>query len=332
MRAIYAFIAVQLRIGAALSNAAEARFKAWARPRTDAVHTVTHVPDSDEARLRRYATAAFADDLVTTNAANLACRAARLLCNGEKSSGARIVKTGDVLTLARPPERRTLLPDDEEKRDAWISKRERLLAALRDETRHAPPLQVLYEDDAMAVVLKPAGVHAMSWRNTLKRRQLCLDDVLPLTRSAHVALGRAFEQNEVDKEYGALVVGAVASGTVDAPIDGLASTTVVTARGQTPCAVDGVLTDVALKPVTGRRHQLRRHCGERSARLSSATSLIWGPAQGIGLFLYCRRLALAHPLAPGRLVSCEIDEPRRFGRHRVKAQKGWDWARDHGEL
>ena len=170
MRAIHAVIAAQLRIGAALSNAAEARFRAWARPRTDAVHTVTTVPDSDEARLRRYATAAFADDLVTTNAANLACRAARLLCNGEKSSGARIVKTGDVLTLARPPERRTAVPDDDAKRDAWISKRERLLAALCDEARHAPPLQVLYEDDAMALVLKPAGVHAMSWRNTLKRR------------------------------------------------------------------------------------------------------------------------------------------------------------------
>ena len=272
MRAIYAFIAVQLRAGAALSTTtAEAKFRAWARPRTDAVHTVTNVPDSDEARLRRYATAAFADDLVTTNAANLACRAARLLCNGEKSSGARIVKTGDVLTLTRPVERRTAVPDDDDaKRDAWISKRERLLAALRDEQRHAPPLRVLYEDDAMAVVLKPAGVHAMSWRNTLKRRQLCLDDVLPLvldpsraadalpaplprhrldarvagpvacakTRGAHVALGRAFEQNEVDKEYGALVVGAVASGTVDAPIDGLPSTTVVTAGSRTLCEIN----------------------------------------------------------------------------------------------
>ena len=362
--AIHAFIAAQLRIGAALSNAAEARFRAWARPRTDAVHAVACAPADSEARLRRYATTtAFADELVTTNAANLACRAGRLLCNGEKSSGARIVKTGDVLTLARPPERRTAVPDDDAKRDAWISKRERLLAALRDETRHAPPLQVLYEDDAMAVVLKPAGVHAMSWRNTLKRRQLCLDDVLPLvlepsraadalpaplprhrldarvagpvaiakSRSAHVALGRAFEKNEVDKENGALVVGAVASGTVEAPIDGLASTTVVTAGSRTPCAVDGLLTDVALKPVTGRRHQLRRHCASLNAPILG-DDLYGGPRKGIGLFLYCRRLALAHPLEPGRLVVCEIDEPRRFGRHRAKARKGWDWARDHGEL
>ena len=118
----------------------------------------------------------------------------------------------------------------------------------------------------------------------------------------------------------------MASGTVDAH-DGLASTTVVTARGQTPCAVDGVLTDVALKPVTGRRHQLRRHCGETLGAPILGDDLYGGPRKGIGLFLYCRRLAMDHPLAPGRVV-CEIDEPRRFARHRAKARKGWDWARD----
>ena len=134
---------------------------------------------------------------------------------------------------------------------------------------------------------------------------------------------RAFEQHEVDKEYGALVVGAVASGTVDAPIDGSPSTTVVTARGQTPCAVDGVLTDVALKPVTGRRHQLRRHCAGSDAHPSSGDDLYGGRRKGIGLFLYCRRLAACATAARGgRGVSCEIDEPRRFGRHRAKARKG----------
>ena len=101
--------------------------------------------------------------------------------------------------------------------------------------------------------------------------------------------------------------------------------------GRTPCAVDGVLTDVSLKPVTGRRHQLRRHCASLGAPILG-DDLYGGPRKGIGLFLYCRRLALAHPLEPGRLVSCEIDEPRRFARHRAKARKGWDWARDHGEL
>ena len=32
------------------------------------------------------------------------------------------------------------------------------------------------------MVLKPAGVHSMSWKGTLRRNQLCLDDVLPLVR------------------------------------------------------------------------------------------------------------------------------------------------------
>lgn len=369
MRAIYALriAALLADVGAALSSttAAEAKFRAWARPRTDAVHTVACVPADREARLRIYGTTtAFADDLVTTNAANMACRAGRLLCNGEKSPGARIVKAGDVLTLTRPAERRTAVPDDDAKRGAWLSKRERLLDALRDEARHAPTLRVLFEDDTMAIVLKPAGVHAMSWRNTLKRRQLCLDDVLPLvlepskaadalpaplprhrldarvagpvacakTRSAHVALGRAFEKGSVDKEYGALVVGAVASGTVTSQIDGLDCETVVTAGDGHPCAVDTLLTDVALKPITGRRHQLRRHCAETLGAPILGDDLYGGPRKGIGLFLYCRRLAVPHPLEPGRLIACEIDEPRRFARHRAKARKGWAWAREHGEV
>ena len=52
MRAIHALIAAQFRAGAALSTtAAEARFKAWARPRTDAVHAVACAPADSEARL-----------------------------------------------------------------------------------------------------------------------------------------------------------------------------------------------------------------------------------------------------------------------------------------
>ena len=311
-RAIHAFIAVQLRIGAALSNAAEARFKAWARPRTDAVHAVACAPADSEARLRRYATTtAFADELVTTNAANLACRAGRLLCNGEKSSGARIVKTGDVLTLARPPgatnsrtrrrretrrldlEARTA-PRRAPRRGAARATVAGALRGRRDGRRSKagrPPRDELAEYAEAAAAL-PRRRLAAGVGTVAGRRRAPGAPAAPSARRARrwtgrhreVAVrarraGRAFEQNEVDKEYGALVVGAVASGTINAPIDGLPSTTVVTARGQTPCAVDGVLTDVALEArhwaappaaaplrFVGRAHPRRR--------------LIWGPAQG----------------------------------------------------
>ena len=59
-----------------------------------------------DARLRHFAaTTAFVDELVTTNAANKACRAGRLRCNGEVASGARVVAAGDVLTLEAAVER-----------------------------------------------------------------------------------------------------------------------------------------------------------------------------------------------------------------------------------
>lgn len=160
-------------------------FRAWAQPRENATFSVVEAPpDGRDAQLRRFATAtAFADDLVTVNAANIACRAGRLRVNGLKSSGARRVAPGDRLTLARPPERRTDLPTDVDAAARWVGKRQRLAAALRDDARHAPALRILFEDDSLAVVLKPAGVHAMSWTGTLKRRELCLDDVLPLART-----------------------------------------------------------------------------------------------------------------------------------------------------
>ena len=46
-----------------------------------------------------------------------------------------------------------------------------------------PPLQVLYEDDDLAVVLKPAGVHSLKWLSTMKKNFFCLDHCLPLILS-----------------------------------------------------------------------------------------------------------------------------------------------------
>ena len=145
-------------------------------------------------------------------------------------------------------------------------------------------------------------------------------------------LGRAFEDGRVSKEYGALVVGRVErSGIVDAPLDGLESRTIVEAGETTPCAVDGVLTTLSLRPVTGRRHQLRRHCAEALDAPILGDDLHCSgvaPRKGIGLFLYCRSVAFEHPSEDARTIACAIDEPRRFARHRDKARRGFEWERE----
>ena len=43
-----------------------------------------------------------------------------------------------------------------------------------------PCLSVLYEDDHLAVVLKPSGVHSLNWVGTMKKNLFALDDILPI--------------------------------------------------------------------------------------------------------------------------------------------------------
>ena len=86
--------------------------------------------------------------------------------------------------------------------------------------------------------------------------------------------------------------------------------------------------------------------------LSAGSCTAYGVALAFVVFLWLAELALPHHAVKARILSPrgtprpssqlrkvladaevpEIDEPRRFGRHRAKARKGWDWARDHGEL
>jgi 23S rRNA-/tRNA-specific pseudouridylate synthase len=430
--------------------------------------------DPRAARLTHYAAAAFPDALGTANAANVACRKGYLTVNGELSSGARQVHKGDALRLSLPPSRRTRVPQDADKALVFCNRRAKLLNALSDPTKQSTPLRVLYEDDCMAIVAKPAGLHTLAWAGSMASRTLCLDALLPLllkpppvdscndplpsplprhrldarvsgpvvvakTRAALVALGRSFENAQVAKEYRALVVGRPAwrgqsrdvSSSVEiegsaAALDCLAAaevralaavstpaaggdakvvlevhravegrashTTCVVLGPGSPCAVDGWLTDLALFPRTGRRHQLRRHCAEalqtpilgddlhdgatpldgnesddegnerhegdvsdqsdegdegdegsevgdlpgenrsstESAALADGASR--KARRRIGLFLYCRKISIAHPLEPGRVVSAQVPEPARFGRHRAKARSGWEWQQQQREL
>jgi 23S rRNA-/tRNA-specific pseudouridylate synthase len=86
-------------------------------------------------------------------------------------------------------------------------------------------------------------------------------------------------------------------------------------------------------PITGRRHQLRRHCAEvLGAPILGDDLHTGGPdvnitvRRQVGLYLYCRRVAVPHPIEDNKIVSAEIPEPRRFARHREKARKGWVYS------
>ena len=175
-------------------------------------------------RLVRYASLSFPFQLPTKNRAAKALKSGRLKLNGvEKVEGCRVVQKGDQLTLQI--EAPTKLSDDD------VVKRMNFVGHLNNSG-----LSVCYEDDHLAAVFKPAGVHTK--KNTVHRylafedalpailTPSSSDDALPLPLAVHrldvrvsglvlvaksrralMNLGNQFESKTVKKRYEALVVG-----------------------------------------------------------------------------------------------------------------------------
>ncbi len=156
----------------------------------------------------------------------------------------------------------------------------------------APEPRVIACDDSVLVIDKPPGMLSAPGRGTLetvmswlRRLDQYRDEpfrivqrldrdasgviVYARTLEAQRALTEQFEQRQVEKTYGALVTGYVASdGVVDLPLSTdkrLNRTVVDTRRGKPSITRYRVLqrvtgnTWVECRPLTGRTHQIRVH-------------------------------------------------------------------------
>ena len=209
-------------------------------------------------------------------------------------------------------------------------------------------LVVVFEDDALLVVDKPAGlvVHpgAGNWAGTLANALLHripqlagvpragivhrLDKdtsglmVVAKTLTAHTALVRQLQARSVTREYLALARGDLARGdTVDAPIGRhptRRTTMAVVASGKPARTHFEVLerfgnaTLLRCRLETGRTHQIRVHLA------SLGHPLVGDPAYGRSgpipfgrQALHAARLALAHPIS-GRVRTWESPLPQDF--------------------
>lgn len=90
--------------------------------------------------------------------------------------------------------------------------------------------------------------------------------VVATSQEAAKSIHRVFRQRLVKKEYRAIVCGRVGDEgqtlLVDHPLDGKDATTNVEVRRVVPCPHFGALSELTLRPLHGRFHQLRRHCAE----------------------------------------------------------------------
>ena len=170
--------------------------------------------------------------------------------------------------------------------------------------RDSNPLTVAYEDDHLAIVVKPAGMPIQGRYGATGAREKFAGslvpsrraDAQPLWRPQHVhrldaptsgllvvaktgaalrTLSACFAARLVRKKYVAVVAGALPPAappsTIDAPLSGKHARTRWRCVARYPSLKFGSVSWLELWPHTGRTHQLRRHCAGRSAARSSAT-------------------------------------------------------------
>lgn len=227
-------------------------------------------------------------------------------------------------------------------------------------------IRVLHHDlqAAWAVVNKPPGLHTSpvgidAWQNLTLQSYLpaileppaqgtpCRNGPRPCHRldmlvagpvvvatseEAMRSLNHAFRTRQVHKEYRAILCGLAGSVgdsfSVDMPLDGKESHTDVRILRVVPDDHYGALSEVSLKPLEGRRHQLRIHCACSGTPIVNDVSQIYSLAEqpwlkrhgtklpqqikrGQGLFLQAVKLVVPHPVDASP-VKVEVDVAQKF--------------------
>lgn len=247
-----------------------------------------------------------------------------LLLNDQPAQTASYVNNGDVITLI----------------------------AERKGPKKVFPIKipVIFEDDYLAVVHKPAGIPVSgNYYKTLENavvQQLIpskLPDALALAKPVHRLdtptsglvlfaktaqsiqyLGQQFEKKEVSKTYHAMVHGKTASAAyIQTYIDGKESITTWKTLETIPILNDHCLSLISLKPYSGRTHQIRIHMAFTGHPIVGEKKYAENKLfTGKGLFLCATKLVFKHPTNPSE-VSFEIPLPQKFASLLIREKRRW---------
>lgn len=269
-------------------------------------HIVPH--QKNPIRIQEYAVGIF-KTVATKSAIKKAIKKELILVNDEPTSTAKIIIGEDKITLI----------DNGEK-----STQKQLILKLR----------VLYEDDYLAVIEKPAGILVSGNKfktidNALQQnlqRSIQSDAVRPRpvhrldypttgllligkTSSSIQALNQLFENKKIEKIYHAITIGKLEpEGRIQFEVDEKQSESIYKVIATVSSKRFSKLNLVKLSPKTGRRHQLRKH-------LTAIGNPILGDQEygkeelilkGKGLYLHASLLDFIHPFTKEHL---EINSP-----------------------
>ena len=269
-------------------------------------HIVPH--QKNPIRIQEYAVGIF-KTVATKSAIKKAIKKELILVNDEPTSTAKIIIGEEKITLIDHGEKST---------------QKQLILKL----------SVLYEDDYLAVIEKPAGILVSGNKfktidNALQQnlqRSIQSDAVRPRavhrldypttgvlligkTSSSIQALNQLFENKKIEKIYHAITIGKLEpEGRIQFEVDEKQSESIYKVIATVSSKRFSKLNLVKLSPKTGRRHQLRKH-------LSAIGNPILGDQEygkeelilkGKGLYLHASRLDFIHPF---KMEHLEINSP-----------------------
>ena len=211
-------------------------------------------------------------------------------------------------------------------------------------------LDIVYEDNFIAIINKPAGIAVSgnfhkniqnSLTNNLNispeldsldipRPVHRLDKmtagllIIAKTRRAQKYLGSQLEMQKLKKKYIAIVKGSlISSGEIVSPINGLNSITIFKTIQKVKSASYQSMSLVELYPVTGRTHQLRIHLSQLGHPIiGDYTYDFHKVLKGKGLFLFASMITFKHPITQNSL-SFQIPIPNKFNLLIDREKKRW---------
>ncbi|MEH0158659.1 RluA family pseudouridine synthase [Limibacter armeniacum] len=213
-------------------------------------------------------------------------------------------------------------------------------------------LEIIYQDEHMVVVNKPAGIptsgnqyrtlenalvanvprsnakNALQWAKPVHRLDSATSGLLIAARTmeARIVLGNMFKEKTIQKTYHALVIGETpTSGAIDLPIEEQKAYSEFKLLKRVRSIQCEYLSLLELKPHTGRTHQLRIHTS--SLGFPILGDKLYGPEKGNftgkGLFLSAVKLELNHPIDQ-KPIELSIPTPHKFESRMLNDQRRWD--------
>ena len=201
-------------------------------------------------------------------------------------------------------------------------------------------IDVIYEDDYLAIVNKPAGMVVSGNKKWTLENSLSGNlkpstqkDSLPCPEPIHrldfptsgalligktaqsiIVLNKLFEEREIQKTYYAVTIGSIADhGQIETPIESKAAITEFKIIESIESPRFGYLNLTELKPQTGRRHQLRIHMASLGNPILGDTK--YGQdglvLKGKGLYLQSSSLKFKHPITD-ETIHAKIALPKKF--------------------